>query len=168
MSQQARVSLASGLVLILLGGYFLLSNLYPGLPKLLPTAFTWPWIVVAVGGGLLVIGMLVGAPDMAVPACIVAGIGGILMYQNTTGNWASWSYAWTLIPGFAGVGTVLSGLIKGSRKDMQEGLKLVLISGVMFVIFSALFGGPALLGQWWPAVLILLGIFVILSPRLPR
>ena len=64
---------------------------------------SWPLIVVAVGAGLLVLGLLVGAPEMAIPAVIVGGIGGILYYQNLSGNWASWSYLWTLIPGFSGL-----------------------------------------------------------------
>ncbi len=38
------------------------------------------------------------------PSIIVGGIGGILAYQDYTGHWESWSYLWTLIPGFVGLG----------------------------------------------------------------
>ena len=166
MSQQARTSLAFGLVLILLGGYFLAINFFPGLPKLLPDAFTWPWVVISVGAGLFLLGLLLGATDLAVPASIVGGIGGILLYQNTTGNWARWSYMWALIPGFVGVGTILANLIKGSWAEMREGIRLIIISAVLFVIFAGLTGGPNLLGQWWPVLLILLGLYIIVNPRM--
>ena len=82
MDGQRRSNLALGVVLILLGGVFLATQLFPGLGL----ALSWPWIVIGVGAALLVIGLLVGAPDMAVPACIVGGIGGILYYQNSTGK----------------------------------------------------------------------------------
>ena len=42
--------------------------------------------------------LLTGQPGMLVPACIVGGIGGMLYWQNLTGDWASWSYSWSLIP----------------------------------------------------------------------
>jgi hypothetical protein len=43
---------------------------------------------------------------MAVAACIIGGIGGILYWQSYTGDWASWAYVWTLIPGFSGIGII--------------------------------------------------------------
>ncbi len=168
MSQQARTSFVFGLVLVILGGYFLLMNFIPGLPGLLPSSFSWPWIIISIGGGLLLLGLVVGSADMAVPAFIVGGIGGILLYQNTTENWGSWSYMWALIPGFVGLGTIAATIIKGNWGELREGIRLLFISAVLFAIFSAVMGGPNLLGQWWPILLILLGIYVIINPRLPR
>ena len=40
---------------------------------------------------------------MMVPASIVTGIGGLLYWQNATGRWESWSYAWALIVASVGV-----------------------------------------------------------------
>jgi hypothetical protein len=97
------------------------------------------WVVIA-GGVVLLIGLLVGAPGMAVPACIVAGIGGILYYQNATGDWGSWAYVWSLIPGFVGVGTILAGLLgQDFRQSVRSGLNLILISLIMFLFFAAVF-----------------------------
>lgn len=80
---------------------------------------------------------------MAVPACIVGGIGGLLLWQNATGEWQSWAYAWTLIPGFVGVGTLLSGLLGGTlRRDFGAGAWRVLISLISFGIFASFLGGP--------------------------
>ena len=74
MDVNRRSNLALGVALIVLGGIFLATQLIPGLGLIL----SWPWIIIGVGVLLLFIGLLAGAPDMAVPACIVSGIGGIL------------------------------------------------------------------------------------------
>jgi hypothetical protein len=111
-----------------------------------------------VGALLLVLGAVTGAPGMAVPGCIVGGIGLLLTWQNATGDWASWAYAWALIPGFAGVGTVLMGLMEGKGRLVREGAWSVLVSLVLFAIFASFLGGPALLGQYWPVLLIVLGL----------
>ena len=116
MNLTKRSTLAVGILLVLVGVYFILANLVPAFNDWLNITMSWPLIVVAVGVGLLVLGLLVGAPDMAIPAVIVGGIGGILYYQNLCGNWASWSYLWTLIPGFSGIGMLLANLL-GARGE---------------------------------------------------
>jgi hypothetical protein len=151
--------LVGGLILILLGAWFLAMQFVPGLQEW----FSWPWIIIGVGVAMLLIGLLSGVPDLAVPACIIGGIGGLLYWQNVTGNWDSWSYAWSLIPGFVGVGVILSGLFGGKvRKSLREGGNLILISLILFVIFAAFLGGPNLLGDYWPVLLILLGSWVLI------
>jgi phosphatidylserine synthase len=114
---------------------------------------------------MLFIGLLSGAPGMAVPAAIVAGIGCILYYQDQTGNWGSWAYLWTLIPGFVGLGVFISEILEGHlREAVRSGVRLMLISVVLFLIFAAFLGGPNLLGAYWPVLLILLGIYLMASP----
>ncbi len=162
MERQERSRLGVGILLILLGALFLVVQLIPGLGNLFHLVFDWPLIVIGVGLFLLVFGLLLGAPDMAVPACIVGGIGGLLYYQNLTGNWESWAYVWTLIPGFVGVGIILAGLLKGKRSDIGAGGWLILISLVLFSIFGSFFGSIGLLGRYWPVLLILLGVLLLL------
>ena len=102
---------------------------------------------------------------MAVPACIVGGIGGLLYWQNATGNWESWAYAWALIPGFVGVGVVLSRLLGGGgRKALQEGGSLILISLALFAVFGSWLGGLNLFGDYWPVLLILWGVWLLIRP----
>ena len=159
MNRSRRSGLAGGLILILLGAWFLAVQFMPGLQAW----FSWPWIIIGVGVVMLLIGLLSGVPDLAVPACIIGGIGGLLYWQNATGNWDSWSYAWSLIPGFVGVGIILSGLFGGKvLKSLREGGNLILISLILFVIFAAFLGGPNLLGDYWPVLLILLGLWVLI------
>ncbi|HET91495.1 MAG TPA: hypothetical protein ENN99_12280 [Chloroflexi bacterium] len=161
MDYRRRSNLAGGIVLILLGVAFLAFQLVPGMRYW----FSWPWIIISGGVLLLLIGLLTAVPALAIPACIVSGIGGLLYWQNATGNWESWSYAWALIPGFVGVGILLSGLFGGNaRQALRDGGGLILTSLVLFVVFASLLGGVNLLGPYWPVLLILLGLWSLVRP----
>ena len=158
MDRRRRSNLAAGLVLTLLGAWFLAIQWVPGLQAW----FSWPLIIVGGGVLLLIIGLLTRVPAMAVPACIVGGIGGLLYWQNATGNWESWVYAWALIPGFVGVGIVLSGLLGGeTRQAVRGGGWLILISLVLFAVFGSFFGALGLVGPYWPVLLIVLGLLAL-------
>lgn len=162
MQGKQRSNLAVGLILILMGALFLAYQLVPGAENWFGL-FDWPIYIVGVALLLAVIGIIGGAPGMAVPVCVVGGIAGILYWQNITGNWDSWSYVWALIPGFVGLGIIISGLLgsKGNRwETVKGGLWLLVISGVLFVVFGSFFGLP-LLGDYWPVLLILLGVLLL-------
>lgn len=162
MGRNRGARIFGGVLLIGLGVYLLLIQFYPDLRIF--ESLSWPLIIVGVGALMLVFGLIGGEPGMAVPACVVGGIGLILYYQNETGDWGSWSYIWALIPGFAGVGGIIAGLLGDKpRKSVREGITLVIISGIMFVIASSIFGGPLSLGDWWPVLLILLGFWILIS-----
>ena len=165
MSQAQRSSLVGGLLLVGLGALFLVYQLSPSLRELFSLEFSWPLIVVGVGVFLLFLGLVVGAPEMAVPAAIVGGIGGLLYWQNATDNWESWAYAWTLIPGFVGIGIILAGLLGGRlAKGLRDGLGLLIISLVGFAIFGSFLGGFDALGPYWPLLLILAGVAILIRP----
>jgi hypothetical protein len=167
MDRRRRSNLVAGLLLILLGVWFMAVQLVPELRAWMDIEYAWPLIIVGVGVLLLVVGLLTGAPAMAVPACIVGGIGGLLYWQNATGNWESWAYMWTLIPGFVGVGVVLSALLGGeTRQALSGGAWLILISLVLFAVFGSFLGGLGLLGPYWPVLLIALGLLALLRPLL--
>jgi len=162
--RQNRTNLFLGILLILIGGWLVLTRQVPAVQSWIGHNFTWPMWTIGSGLLVLVIGLLTGAPGMAVPASIIAGIGGILYYQNQTGNFASWSYMWALIPGFVGVGTILAGLLgENTRRNLGHGLNLIVISVVMFLVFATLFGGLSILGDYGVAViLILLGLYILI------
>jgi hypothetical protein len=163
MGHQNRTQLVLGLLLILLGLWFVAQRQVPALKALANVQFEWPFYVIGAGAVILLVGLVTGAPAMAIPACIVAGIGGILYYQNRFSDWDSWSFLWTLIPGFVGIGTVLTGVLgEDSRRNLGHGLNLIVISAVLFLIFAAIFQRLNILGAYGPAVLlILLGLYVI-------
>jgi len=163
-----RGAAAIGATLILVGLFFLIAQWVPGLKALLGIEYSWPLIVIGVGVFLALIGLLTGAPETLIPAAIVGGIGGILYWQNLTGNWGSWSYVWTLIPGFVGLGMVLAAFFRGTqhraRQLLTGGLWQVVISLVLFGVFGSFLGGPPWLTRYWPVGIILLGIIVLLRP----
>jgi hypothetical protein len=163
MNREGRTQLALGLLLILLGVWFLADRSLPAFHQLVGRYSEWPLNLVAIGTGLLLLGLFIGAPGMAVPAAIVAGLGGIFYYQETTGDYASWSYMWTLIPGFMGVGSILAGLLgENTRRSVRRGLDLLVVSAVLFLVFSSAFGGLKILGDYGAAILlILLGLWVL-------
>jgi hypothetical protein len=144
-------------LLILLGIGFLVVQFLPGWTGW----FSWPMLIVGVGVFLLLLGIFNREPGMAIPACIVGGIGGLMYWQNATGNWDSWSYAWTLIPGFAGIGTILSGILSGDGSQVRGGLWPLVISLILFAAFGSFFGAMGFLGRYWPVLLIALGVLLL-------
>ena len=169
MSRKSRTQLAGGLLVLLLGVALLVWQFVPSLHGWIQIEWSWPLTIAAVGVFLLLFGLLVGAPGMAVPACIVGGIAGILYYQYITHDWASWMYAWTLIPGFTGIGAILAGLLGESpRKSIRDGATMVLVSAALFFVVGAATGRIGWLGGYWPLVLIGWGVLVILRTLLRK
>jgi hypothetical protein len=173
MIRRNRTQLVLGIILILIAVWLIVSRFEPGLARFIQITFSWPVWVLLAGGVILLIGLLVGEPGMAVPACIVAGIGAILYYQNVTGNWASWGYLWTLIPGFVGIGSILAGVLgEDFKRSVRSGLNLLLISLVLFLIFTTLLGGWRILGPYSAyapiALLLLVGVWLIARGALRR
>ncbi len=147
-----RTTIAAGGLLILFGIIELVHNFLPDTFAF----FTWPVSIIGIG-------------VVFIPAAIVGGIGGILYYQNMSGDFGSWSYMWALIPGFVGLGVILSGLIEGRlRSSLFGGLILMAISLAMFFIFGGTFGMSEEFVKYWPLTLIALGVIIMLSQILKR
>lgn len=165
MDTNGRSNLVIGILLLAIGAWFLAGQFFPQLGGLFPDLdYQWPLIVVGVGLFFLIMAVLLRSPGLAVPASIIGGIGGILYYQNNTGDWESWAYAWTLIPGFVGVGVLLTNLLEGKLwKGLKEGISLMLFSLFMFGIFSGFLGGPEIFSRLWPLFLIGTGIWILLK-----
>lgn len=162
MTARNRTRLVGGLLLVLIGGWLMAIQIVPGLKSWAGIFTDWPMTVIGVGILLLIFGLMVNAPALAIPACIVGGIGGILLYQTRTGDLESWSYIWSLIPGFVGVGVIITGLLEGKlRGAFSAGLWLILISAVLFIVFGAFLGGIKPLADFWPILIILFGIWLI-------
>jgi len=121
--------------------------------------------ILEVGGGVfLLAALLTRTGGLAIPGCIVGGIGGILYYQTISGNWASWAYLWTLIPVFVGVGIILAGLLSRERVRFDTGgLILIAISAMGFVIFGGSFGLNLGMSTLWPLFLIGIGVITLIS-----
>ncbi|MBL8049962.1 MAG: hypothetical protein JNM46_01960 [Anaerolineales bacterium] len=158
-----RSQLALGVILVLIGAWFLLDQTVPAFSNFFDKYTEWPINLLLIGGVIFIVGLVLGAPGLSVPAAIVAGTGGIFYYQQATGNYESWSYLWTLYPGFVGVGSILAGLLGDhTAHNLKRGLNMMVFSALLFLGFSAFFGGWDLLGNYVPAILlILLGLWVL-------
>ena len=161
--KQNRTNLFLGVLLILIGAWLVVTRQVPAVQDWMENNFTWPMWTIGAGLLVLLIGLITGASGMAVPASIIAGIGGILFYQNATDDFGSWSYMWTLIPGFVGVGTILAGLLgENTRANLARGVNLLLTSAVLFLIFSTFLGGLNLLGEYGAAIILIgLGLYIL-------
>ena len=162
MTRQGRTQLVLGILLVLAGIWFFADRSLPAFHDLVARYSEWPFNLVLIGAGLLVLGLILGAPGMAVPAAIVAGIGGLFYYFEKVGSYLDW-FMWLLIPGFVGVGSIVAGLLgENTRRNLRSGLNSIVVSAVLVLVFSSLFGKWALLGQYGPAILlILLGLWVL-------
>lgn len=155
-----RENLIGGFILILLGLAFLAYQLFPEFFS----GFSWPWILLGIGG-LLAIGSLVGrVGGLMIPGAILIGLGAIFLYQERTGNWGSWAYIWALIPGFVGLGMFIGGLYDRELGQARgASIILMLLSAVLFAVFGGFFGLDISILRFWPILLILLGIWVLIK-----
>jgi hypothetical protein len=171
----AAPSLMAGVALIVLGVAFILV-------QSVDFSFleTWWPLFVLVPGLLFFVMMLASGEKggaLAIPGSILTSIGGILLYQNFSGDWASWSYAWALVaPGSVGFGLYLFGLWGHVPSLRPVGLGLMLAGLVLFAGAAAFFefvlgvgGAGEVVGRvLWPSFLILAGTVLMLSPWLRR
>lgn len=162
---EKRGSIIGGAILILLGIFFLLLQFFPGLAEVFNLSQQWPLIIVG-AGVLFLLGALFGNPSLSVPGMIISGTGLILYYQNSTGNWASWAYIWSLYPIFVGSGIILMQTLQGNwRQGMKEGGGLVVIGIVLYIVFAGFFNGFGFMGRLWPILIILGGLWLLWKNR---
>ena len=164
-------SFTLGILLILIGGWFLAVQLIPSLEAWVDKVIDWPFWFIGPGLFFILAAIVSGVSGLAVPGVIISGIGGIFYYQDTTGDYQSWAYMWTLIIGFVGIGVFIMHLLDGRpRKALKEGGNAIVTSVIMFLIFGsifrAIFDQPALLGDWWPVLLIIAGVWALIRPLL--
>jgi hypothetical protein len=102
----------------------------------------------------------------------------LLAYQSSTGDWATWAFAWALIaPGGVGLGMYLQALRDRDAMALKTGRSLmfiaVLIFMIGFVLFESILGisgrdygffGKAAL----PILLIVIGIILLWRQRARR
>lgn len=163
---EKRNSIVGGIILISVGALFLLMQFFPGFTDFFDFGTQWPLLIILLGG-LFLLGAVLGTPHLATPGSVITGLGLILYYQSITGNWASWAYVWALIPGFFGVGLILTDwLIPGKQGMTPDGTKLIVISAVMFMVFGSFFNGFGGIGKFWPFVLIVAGAWMLWQNRI--
>ncbi len=163
-----------GSVIILVGSVLLLGRVID-----LDLGTLWPLFVIVPGLVVLVSG-LAAAPGGAGTAATVTGsqltaLGLLLLFQNVTGLWQTWAYAWALVwPTSIGLGLAAHGSLSGSDGSARKGVTTAMVGFLIFMAGFAFFEGIlnisgsalGLLGDLaLPAVLIGLGLAVMLRRR---
>ncbi len=149
-------NITGGLLLILLGVWFLAIQFIPELKQWAEAS--WALSIIGIGAIFLFVSVVTNIAGLSIPAFIIGGIGGLLHYQNVTGNWESWAYAWSLIPGFVGLGVLFYGLQIRDKNARSAGFILLFISTLLFFIFGSFLGAPKEIIRFWPLILIFVGL----------
>lgn len=139
---------AVGILLVLIGVILLLSEFV----RVDLGHYGWPFFVIVPGIALLVYAItsrgFVGE-GLAIFGSILTISGLILLYQNATGHFESWAYAWALVfPGAVGVGMILYGVFNGRPGNVRAGLRLLAIGVVLFILGVAFFEGVLGIGGY--------------------
>jgi len=132
----------------------------------------WPFFIIVPGVALFLAALLAsgkGGEPLAIFGSIITMVGAILLFQNVTGLWAMWAYAWALIaPTSIGLGLLLWGAVKGRQDKVKEGLNLAGTGLVIFLVAGAFFelvlgvSGFGLGSLALPLLLIGLGVILVL------
>ncbi len=163
-----RGSLFVGIILIAAGVLFLLSRMagFNGWG-----AF-WPFYHHRLGAAFF-IGMALGGKNagvLAIPGSIIVMVGLILLLQNWLSIWETWAYAWTLVVCAVGLGIAFFGMWSDQPDIRNSGWRLARLGLVLFVVFGVLFefifsfgsGFQRLKSPFWPVLLIIVGLGLLL------
>jgi hypothetical protein len=133
------MTLAIG-VLLILGGAAVLAVRQLGLDV---GAAGWPLFVIVPGIVLFVVALVVGGrpgTGFAVGGSVTTVTGLILAFQNQTGLYATWAYAWALVaPGGIGLGLFVYGSLTRQRELALGGLWTLLTGLVIFIVAAFFF-----------------------------
>lgn len=136
-------------------------------------AYGWPFFVIIPGLILLGLGTTVrGGSGLAIPGGIVTMTGLVLLFQNATGLWASWAYAWALVaPGGVGLGLFVQGIATANARVRAAGVRVMTVGVALFLAGFAFFEGAlhidgadfGLVGKVaLPALLVAAGLWLLI------
>ena len=172
MMAQTQRNTFGAVALIGLGLLFLAGQVF-GINFWELAGFSWPVLVMIPGLVFLALAFVGDkkAAGFAVPGMVISGTGAILWYQNFTGNWESWAYAWALYPALVGFALMFMGQRTGKEKEYNTGRGLVTYSLIGFIAAASffelvIFNRNGALTSWMlPLLLIGAGGFMFLRAR---
>jgi hypothetical protein len=143
--------------------------------------YGWPIFVIVPGLFLLLVGLAIpneAGLGLAIPGGIITTVGLLLAFQDATGAWASWAYAWALVaPGSVGVTLSAYGLLHRRLDLLDAGLRTAASGLGLFVGFGLLFENiigidgdhqSTVLQNAFPLLAVVLGALIVLMNLLPR
>ena len=159
--------IALGVVLVVVGAFYLVVQL-AGVDL---SSFGWPLFIIIPGLTLLIVGFVSLGTGAAIPGGILTMVGLVLAYQNSTGYWTSWAYAWALVaPGGVGLGLFLQGLRERNGSLIRQGRSLMFIAALIFMVGFVFFesilnisgiNDQPLVKAALPALFIVIGILLL-------
>jgi hypothetical protein len=171
-----RGSLVVGLLLVLLGIFFLASEQL----RFDVGRDGWPIFVIAPGVFLLLVGLAIpheGGLGAAIPGGIITTVGLILAAQAATDTYASWAYAWALVaPGSVGLTLTLYGLLHRRWDLLDAGLRTAAVGLGLFIGFGLFFENvvgidessrTTALRNAMPVLAVGLGVVIVIMNLLP-
>jgi hypothetical protein len=169
--------LTFGVLLIVVGGLFLAGQVW----DIDWGRYGWPAFVIVPGLIMLVLGLAIpheSGLGLAIPGGIVATVGLILAFQDSTNTYASWAYAWALVaPGSVGASIFLFGLLHRRLDLVDAGLRTASVGLALFVCFGLFFevvigladgGQRNVMRDALPFLAIAMGAIIVLINVLPR
>lgn len=158
---------ALGVVLVVVGLFYLIVQV----ASIDLSTFGWPLFIIIPGLTLLIVGFISLGTGAAIPGGILTMVGLVLAYQNSTGHWTSWAYAWALVaPGGVGLGLFLQGLRERNGGLIRQGRSLMLIAVMIFLVGFVFFesilnisgiNDVPIVKAALPALFILIGILLL-------
>jgi hypothetical protein len=158
---------ALGVVLVVVGLFYLIVQV----AAIDLSTFGWPLFIIIPGVTLLIVGFISLGTGAAIPGGILTMVGLVLAYQNSTGYWTSWAYAWALVaPGGVGLGLFLQGLRERNSGLIRQGRLLMLIAALIFLVGFVFFesilnisgiNDVPIVKAALPALFILIGILLL-------
>lgn len=160
-------SVALGVVFVVIGLFFLAVRVL----DVDLSSYGWPLFIIIPGLTLIVVGFVSLGTGALIPGGIITMTGLVLAYQNSTGDWPSWAYAWPLVaPGGVGLGMYLQGLRNRDVQTLKQGRTLMFIAALIFmlgfVIFETILNISGIDYGWFgkaalPALLIAIGAILL-------
>ena len=158
---------AIGAILVVIGVLFLAGQfLGAALGR-----YLWPFFVIVPGAAFVVWGLLTAnsaGEGLSIFGTMVTITGLLLFYQNITGHWQSWAYAWALVaPVGPGLGQVLYGAVRARSDLAASGWRVMRVGLIMFAVMAAFFelvlgiSGFGMGSYSWPIFLIGLGVVLL-------
>lgn len=159
-----RMLMIVGIALVVLGAVFFSLNFIPGWTG----GMGWPLIFFLIAALLLAPAVMLPeqrewTAALIIPAAIQVVLGLIFLYNTITGDWNAWAYAWLLLVAGVGIGLMIAGRVgRWDRAVGITGMWILVVSLLLFGLFGALFGSPAL-RMAAPAVLIVGGALLLIQ-----
>lgn len=183
-SRRPRSSMANLGILLIIAGVVILAFQYVNIDlQWLPQRWaelSWPLHIIVPGLALFALGLVL--PDGAGEGLsgfglIAAAVGTLLWYQDVTGTWASWAYAWALVfPAAGGLAGIIHGTLHANWRHVRESTESLVFGIVMFLILGFVFEswlgfegfGLGRIAAWIPAwipgaALLAVGLIVLLT-----